>query len=271
MEPSKILSAPLIDVIFDGRNKEYGAYELRKTYSRRIKKALIATTAIAGLAFGGVTLANSVKKSETYYQTRQVVELQAIPDDKPPEKLPEPETKPETEQVKTEQFTAIEILPDDEVETPPPSLDDLDSARIDTKTREGKPDIFVADPPQDPGDDKGILEIKKNDEPEGPAAVVDIPAKFIGNWKRFLETNLNANTPVDNGAGPGRYTVIVQFVVDKEGTVSEIKTLTNHGYGLEEEAIRVLKKAPKWEPAIYQGYKIKAFHKQMITFEVPEE
>ena len=66
MEPSKILSAPLIDVIFDGRNKEYGAYELRKTYSRRIKKALIATTAIAGLAFGGVTLANSVKKSETY-------------------------------------------------------------------------------------------------------------------------------------------------------------------------------------------------------------
>ncbi|MEI2738620.1 MAG: energy transducer TonB [Chitinophagaceae bacterium] len=271
MESNKILSASLIDVIFDGRNKEYGAYELRKTYSGRIKKALVVTTVIAGLAFGGATLANSFKKNEPDYRITPGIVLTEIPDEKPPEKLPEPEPKPETEQVKTEQFTAPEILPDDEVQTPPPSLDDLDSARIDTKTREGKPDIFVADPPQDPGDDKGILDIKKNDEPEGPAAVVDIPAKFIGNWKRFLETNLNENTPTDNGAGPGRYTVIVQFVVDKEGNVSEIKTLTNHGYGLEEEAVRVLKKAPKWEPAIYQGYKVKAFHKQMITFEVPEE
>jgi len=59
-----------------------------------------------------------------------------------------------------------------------------------------------------------------------------VPAKFEGNWIRFLQKNLNANVPVDNGAGPGRYSVVIQFVVDKEGNVSDIKALNNHGYGV---------------------------------------
>ena len=62
MEPNKILSASLIDVIFDGRNKEYGAYELRKTDSQRTKVALSATIAVVTLALCGATLANSYKK-----------------------------------------------------------------------------------------------------------------------------------------------------------------------------------------------------------------
>jgi len=86
-----------------------------------------------------------------------------------------------------------------------------------------------------------------------------------------LERNLNANIPVDNGAPVGRYSVVVQFVVDKEGNVSDIQALTNHGYGLEEEAIRVIKKAPKWEPAIQNGIKVKAYRRQVITFDVNEE
>ena len=65
---------------------------------------------------------------------------------------------------------------------------------------------------------------------------------LIGNWGRFLERNLNAEVPVDNGAPEGSYTVIIQFVVDTDGSISDIKALTNHGYGLEQEAIRVIKK-----------------------------
>jgi protein TonB len=76
---------------------------------------------------------------------------------------------------------------------------------------------------------------------------------------------------VDNGAPAGRYSVVVQFVVDKEGNVSDIETLTHHGYGLEEEAVRVLKKATKWEPAIQNGIKVKAYRRQVITFEVNDE
>jgi len=271
MEPNKILSAQLIDLVFDDRNKEYGAYELRKTYSRRIKKSLVITTVVAALAFGGAVLANSVKKRENQYKISEGIVLTEVKEEKQPEPLPEPEKKPEVEQVKTEKLTDIVIKPDDQVTDPPPSIDDLDSAQIDTKTRAGKPDVFIADPPENPGNDKGIVDDKPENESDEPFMSVEIDAKFSGNWKSFLERNLNAGVATDNNAPAGRYSVVIQFVVDKEGNVSDIKPLTNHGYGLETEAVRVLKKASKWEPAIQNGLKVKAYRKQVIIFDVLDE
>ncbi|MBM3415482.1 MAG: hypothetical protein FJY20_03345 [Bacteroidetes bacterium] len=61
MQTNQILSAPLIDIIFDGRNKDYGAYELRKAYEKRIRKALLITLLLAVLGFGSVVLANTMK------------------------------------------------------------------------------------------------------------------------------------------------------------------------------------------------------------------
>ena len=269
MQTSKILSVDLIDLIFEGRNKAYGAYELRKTYSKRIRTALFITTAVTALAFGGATLANSFKKNERNYRIGPQVELTEIKQAKPPEVLPEPERKPVPEQVRSEAFTTPEIKDDKDVDQPPPSQDDLVDARIDDIKQDGITDDGIVKP--DVVDDgKGIVEIKKGAEPE-VYTTVEIPARFTGNWKNFLERNLNPSTPVDNGAAPGRYTVIIQFVVDKEGNVSDIKPLTNIGYGMEEEAVRVLKKAAKWEPAVQNGYPVKAYHKQLITFEVVEE
>ena len=69
----------------------------------------------------------------------------------------------------------------------------------------------------------------------------------------------------------GYYTVVVQFVVDIDGRISDIKPLTKHGYGLEEEAVRVLRKATKWEPGIQNGYPVKSYRKQPITFRVTSE
>ena len=84
MEANKILSAPLIDLIFDGRNKNYGAYELRKTDSTRTRKALSGTIALVALVFWGVTMANSSKKKTVNYKISAPVELAKI-DEKPPE------------------------------------------------------------------------------------------------------------------------------------------------------------------------------------------
>ena len=113
-----------------------------------------------------------------------------------------------------------------------------------------------------------ILE-EKSGEPEDKIwPIVEVEAKYAGNWEKFLLRNLNGNVPVDNGAPPGRHTVVIQFIVDKEGNVSDIHALSNVGYGMEQEAIRVLKRAEKWEPAIQAGYKVKAYRVQRITFEV---
>lgn len=99
---------------------------------------------------------------------------------------------------------------------------------------------------------------------------VEIDAKYPGNWRSFLEKYLDGQVAVDNGAGPGTYTTIIQFIVDTKGNVSDVKALTNVGYGLEEESIRVIKQSGKWSPAITNGKVVKAYRKQPITFQVTD-
>jgi len=62
MDPNKILSSDILDIIFDGRNKEYGAYELRKTYNKRMTTALLVILGVALLIFFGGILADVVAK-----------------------------------------------------------------------------------------------------------------------------------------------------------------------------------------------------------------
>lgn len=103
---------------------------------------------------------------------------------------------------------------------------------------------------------------------------VEVEASYPGGlqaWRSFLEKNLNANVPVDNSAPAGMYTVIVQFVVSKNGTISDIKALTNNGYGTEAEVIRILKKSGNWSPAIQNGKPVNAYRKQPVTFVVSQD
>lgn len=85
-------------------------------------------------------------------------------------------------------------------------------------------------------------------------------------WMNYLAKNLNANVPVDNKAPEGMYTVIVQFIVYEDGSIDSLKALTNHGYGMEKEVIRILKKSPKWKPAMQDGKIINAYRKQLVSF-----
>lgn len=90
-------------------------------------------------------------------------------------------------------------------------------------------------------------------------------------WRSWLEQNLNPSAPVDNGAPAGLYTIYIQFVVDLDGKVSAIKPLTKHGYGMEAEVMRILRKSPPWVPAIQHGKNVRAYRKQPVTFQVVEE
>ena len=111
-------------------------------------------------------------------------------------------------------------------------------------------------------------------DPEKVFDIVEIEAKFPGGddaWKKYLTRTLNAATPVDNGAPAGTYTVVVQFVVSKDGSISDVKAMTNHGYGMEKEVIRVIQRGPKWIPAFQDGRHVKAYRKQPVTFMVIDE
>lgn len=86
--------------------------------------------------------------------------------------------------------------------------------------------------------------------------------------KRYLEKNLNIFKPVDNGAPNGTYNIIIDFVVTKNGNLDNIKAETKFGYGMEEEAIRVIKNSPSWIPAMSNGEKVNSFRKQPFTFRI---
>jgi periplasmic protein TonB len=100
---------------------------------------------------------------------------------------------------------------------------------------------------------------------------VEIESEFPGGNKefiKFLQKKLNGNIPTQNNAKKGLYTVIVSFVVNKDGTLSKITPETNHGYGMENEVIRVLQKSPKWKPGLQQGKLVSSVKRQPVTFVV---
>ena len=89
-------------------------------------------------------------------------------------------------------------------------------------------------------------------------------------WRKYLERNLDAAVPVDNGAAAGAYTVLVQFIVNKDGSITDVTPLTNHGYGMEQELVRLIRQGPKWEPAYRFGSPLRAYQQQPVTFVVQE-
>ena len=274
MEANKILSADILDLVFEGRNKDYGAYDLRKTYNKRIIMALIITVSIALLVLLGSVLASTFKSSDDSKLDIKEVTIQDLKqeEDKPEPPPPPPPKPPDPPKIEMTKFTPPKIVKDEEVEEPPPVQEELKETKIDVVKQEGiKDEGIVAPAVIDDG--KGIVEEKKEDENK-IFEKVEIEASFKGGesaWRKYLERNLNPSAPVDNGAPEGTYTVYVQFVVSKDGSISDVRALTNHGYGMEAEAVKVIKKGPSWTPAIQNGRSVNAYRKQPITFQVQSE
>ena len=116
------------------------------------------------------------------------------------------------------------------------------------------------------------LDPKKNNDPI--FYTVEKPAEFPGGshgWRKYLIKNLNVDLPVKNGAPAGIYTVVLNFVVQSNGEVTNVETINNPGYGTESEAIRVIEKGPKWIPAEQNGKKVNYLVKQTIVFNVSDK
>jgi len=274
MEANKILSADVLDLVFEHRNKDYGAYQLRKTYNSRIIRALLITATVAVLALLGSWLSSTLGKDDKKKEQVNEFTLEDVKQDEPKvEPPPPPPPKPpDPPKIEMKQFTPPKIVKDEEVEKPPPQQEELKDTKIDVVNQEGDKDLGIVAPAVvDEG--KGVVEEQKED-PNKIFEKVEIEATFQGGegaWGKYLERNLNANVPVDNGAPEGTYTVYVQFVVSKDGSISDVKALTNHGYGMEKEAVKVIQKGPKWVAAVQNGRSVNAYRKQPITFRVTSE
>jgi protein TonB len=271
MESKKILSADLLDILFENRNKEYGAYHLRKTYSNRIRKSLFITGSFLVLALLSSFVANKIEEDKERIKKTEMTLTEITPEE--PEQIEPPPLPPPVEPPRVEmiQFTPPVITKDDQVleDEKPPEQTELDDVKIDIQNQEGVKDDAPLVSDIDNG--KGVIETQKKDDEPDFFEKIEIEASYPGGpaaWKKFLEKNLNQETPTENGAPDGVYKVLVRFIVNKEGDVSDITAMTKLGYGLEEEAMRVIKKSNKWVPGNQNGKAAGSYHIQAITFVV---
>lgn len=292
MEAKKILETDWLDLLFENRNKEYGAYALRKNYSKRIFTAVGIVLLIAAASFSATLINFGGEKAVLDdVEVRDVV-VQNIEEIKPPpppppkkEETPPPPPKapekpmPAPPKVQTTQFTPPVIKRDEEVKQ-----QDLPPVREVTKvdvvtSKEGVKDEGIVSnlPPVKSGTPAGTGVVEAPPTPkEDPNKIfekVEIEARVnMAQWRRHLENQLQR--PIENAAAdgmkPGKYTVNVRFLVEKDGSISDVKALNDPGYGLARSAVDVVKRGPKWTPGEQNGQKVRSYHTQPITFVISD-
>jgi periplasmic protein TonB len=279
MEIQQIPNADWLDLLFDGRNKEYGAYDLRKNYNHRLTKAITLMIAVCLVLAGGYTLAGKFGSS---HMIKPVVmtelDLTAVTPEKrietPPPFVPKSlQAAPAVATIRdvtTRIVKDVDVKPDDE----PPVNADLDNAKIGLTTTQGTSDADVVPPV--PGDgNKGLLSApaKSNDDDGTVFRKVEIESSYPAGpegWKRFLIKNFHTpDEAIDQQAGGSIATVVVQFIVDREGNLSDVHAISGSEV-LRKEAERVIKKSGKWDPAIQNGRMVSSYKTQPIIVQLTD-
>jgi protein TonB len=274
MDVSKILSSDFLDLLFDGRNKEYGAYELRKNYNKRLRTALAITVsvvlAIFLLVFVGKNISDNTKskvkvQEVTLSDIKQEEQMKVEPPPPPPPPVQEP---PKIEITK---FTPPKIVEDDKFEEKNEVKEQEEITNVGKIDQEGIKEPDVVNPPTvDQG--SNVIEAPKEDD-NTVFTKVEVEAQFPGGeakWNQFVQREVERHIDdlVDDGQAG---TCEVQFIVDKEGKVSNVEALTMKGTVLARIATDAIRRGPKWIPAIQNGRQVKAWRRQKITFRLPDE
>ena len=251
-----------LEIVFEGRNKVYGAYELRKSNQKTTLRALIIGSVLFGLAIAMPLLINMIPDSQddTSLDTK-ITTVKLPPKEKPKENIPPPPPPPpKVDQVK---FVKPVVAKAEEVVEEPPKIVEIKDKKLGAETIKGDPDAEltvepVGNGPADIVDDNNIyntagIEVKP-DFPGGMAKFY----KFVGN---------NYRTPEELESSGKVY---VSFVVEKDGSLTDIKVVRDVGFGTGKEAVRVLKSCPKWTPGEQNGKKVRVLYSLPITIQIPE-
>lgn len=275
MEANQILKSDFLDILFEGKNKEYGAYDLRKTYNKRITTALIVTVATMLVLLVGSAIANKIKPKQ---DEKEIVvnetNLQQIkPDEPPPPPPPPPPKLPPPPPVATVQFTPPKVVKDEEVVKPPPEIKQIEEEKIAVKTVEGTKDLgIVAPPSEEKGTQVVAAPVEKKEDPDKVFTKVEIEAQFPGGpgkWAQYVQRAIQAEADEFSESDYG--TCVVRFIVDKSGNVSDVQATTMKGSKLAEIAVNAIRKGPKWIPAQQNGRQVNAYRLQPVTLTNPDQ
>nr|WP_302197900.1 energy transducer TonB [uncultured Prevotella sp.] len=268
-----------VEMVFAGKNKEYGAYQLRKGTSGRNIKALlilvIAAALVGGFLAWKVIEQKQAEEQQAYMEAMQLAELQKQA--KKEEKKKEP-VKPKIEPKKeipvareTQKFTAPVIKKDELVkeENQVKQMDKLDEkVAVGTENKEGtkdrlaeavRSDIAVVAPPPPPAP-----------KPEVSNKVFDVVEEmphFPGGaaaLQAFLSSNTKYPVVAQENGVQGR--VIVSFVVERDGSITDVRVVRSVDPSLDREASRVVRSMPRWSPGKQNGSAVRVKYTVPVVF-----
>lgn len=260
MTNKEILQSDLLDILFENRNKEYGAYTLRRNYNNRLGLGLGCALSIVFLLI--IVNSFSEKKGEKLINDEirgPVILIEPVKEKEKP-------IKPETRQVKQVKNSGIKIVPEKEmIQTEVPDQEQLNNALTSNKNVEGETPT-VAEKSSEANSNQSTITDQSTQENIKPFFPKEISASYPGGtqaFSDFLSRNLTAPEELESGE---KKTVLVRFLVDVDGSISKIEIIQSGGKNFDKEVMRVLRKMPKWNPAEQNGHKVAITFSQPVTF-----
>lgn len=270
MSKLNIFNAEWIDMVFEGRNKSYGAYQLRSENPKTTTRALLIGALLFATVIAAPVIKNIINKSIAADQQEnmdKVIETALLPpppkEDLPPPPPPEP-PKSVNDQVK---FPPPEVVKKELVrDEDPPTVEDLKEADPGQKNVKGDKDAeIVIDQPTGDGDaNNQVVEDNK------VYVAVEVQAGPAGGLPGFYKKFSSSFQAPEVDEGVSQIRVMLSFVVEKDGSFTDVKVLRDPGYGAGKEAIRVLKSMPNWKPAIQNGRPVRSQFTLPITIQVAQ-
>jgi periplasmic protein TonB len=242
----KVGDGSLDDLVFANRNKEYGAYVLRKKYSKYVLLSfLIAIFILAGAIAKPIYDAYMLKgKKSTKMEKDVSMELKDLTQEEAPPPPPPPPPPPAIEQ--QVKFAAPEVVEEVKVETRLATMDEMADATGDIAPPENIQLVETTDKVIEKVEEQGVW-------------FVEEPATFKGgDLASFTQWVLEHTSYPQEASEAGIFgKVIVQFSVNREGRVCDVKVTRSVHPSLDAEAIRVINESPKWKPAKQSGNAVK--------------
>ena len=240
----QVTSADRNEIVFADRNKEYGAYTMRRDYDKRMVIILVSFVATLGLTFG---IFNYIKSIPDEIVEIKPVDVTTIPPAKPDEELPPPPPEPPVPEVEKLVAFPPPVIVDVEVDTEPKTQLEVESTTVSTKDQDGSDDSFNAAV----GPSSSDVEPPKSDIIH---EAVEEDAEFPGGRPSdFVSTHFNPDAAADV---EGK--IIVRFVVELDGSISNVEVARGLSPQANREAIRVVRSMPHWKPGKNNGKAVRS-------------
>lgn len=255
------------DLVFEDRNKAYGAYVLRKKYADNILISLLIGVAIVGIAVSipyiSAFIASLNPQPEEVVVPMDFTNMEPPPiDEKKEEIIPPPEeVAPPPAQVESVQFTAPVVTTEEVNEVI--TTEEVRASNPGAITQSGSNDFLSI-----PGDGDGAGSVVEETR-EQVFTIVEVMPEFSGGeaaLAKYLQKNIVYPERAKTMGIEGK--VYVSFVIDQFGNVNDVKILRGIGGGCDDEALRVVKKMPRWNPGKQGGRPVKVQFNLPIEFKL---